>query len=164
MCLTLYIGSNLALPQDRLIDGAEPRIVCVEADRIPAALAGKSHVSMIVEAANGQTYCSCAFQEESLPWKQVEEGPQTIAAFDCLRTTVESLCNQGDTPLVFACWTDCEPDPPALVWRLSPESIRPGFGLFQAGELMPDGMPPETFLLEFDPSLSEPQHRVPHVS
>ena len=163
MCLTLYIGSDLALPADS-IDSPEPCVACVPTDRTPAVLSGKPNVSMIVEAANGAIYCSCAFQEASLPWEQVEETSQTIAAFDRLRSVIASLCDQGDAPIVFACWTDCESDPPALEWRLAPESIRPGFSLFQASELMPGGMPPDTYLLEFDQTMKTPQHKVAHVS
>jgi len=156
MCLTVYVGSDHPLEPDKtpVPNGS---IVLAMADRCPAALAQKAHVGMIVTWVDGRTGCSCGFHDQSLPWDPQDEEAETIAAFDRLRAHVKAQIADGETPLVFGCWTDCADDPPGLVWQVDPDLLRAGFGLFQGGHIMRGGMPPQTYLIRITPGIAEPQ-------
>jgi hypothetical protein len=163
MCLTVWIGSSLPLVFDPP-DAAEGSAV-VTADPVhPRALEGFAHIGVVASWHGGAATCSCVFQEESLPWEARPESPETLQAFARLRREVERQLAAGAEVAVFAAWTDQEDAPPALCWRLAPGQLEPGHQLFQAGHLMPGGMPPDTCLLEFAPGLAAPEHEVRDVS
>ena len=163
MCLTVYIGSDRPMTPDAtpVPNGS---IVLAKSDRHPAALAHLPHVGMIVTWFDGRTGCSCDFHDQSLPWDPQDEEPATIAAFDRLRALVKEPKSPMDaSPLIFGCWTDCEDDPPGLVWQVDPDHLRAGSGLFQGGHLMEGGIPPDTYLIRITPGIAEPEGTPAHV-
>lgn len=162
MCLIVYLGSthpfDTAMPP--IADGF-PAVR--DADIRPDSLRDFEHIAVVATVHNGMTGCSCVFHENSVSWERREEEPETEEAFSILRNVVDRHFSLGARIIVFASWSGSEHDPAVLHWRLSPTDLRPGFSLFQGGEFVEGGIPPDTYLMEFDYNLAEPVFQVVHV-
>ncbi len=145
----VFVGSTR--PFDMGPPDEEGAVAPAPVKQVPSALKAMPHIAMLPDWHDGKPFCSCVFNERSLPWESAEEDPETIAAFGVLRGLAE---NHGAELRIFGADDDEIDLDPNIHCRLAPEHIDAGLILFNIPFSGPDR--PRVFV-EVVPGLVEPE-------
>lgn len=149
MCTMVYVGSDKPFITAHL--STEGAVGPATPANAPKALADCEHVALLASWHGGKPTCSCVFNEQSLPWEPADEKPETVAAFDLLRSLA---FEHGAKLRIYGCdYDDCESEP-NVSCRLAPEHIQAGMILFNIP--FRGGEPPRV-LIEIVPGLPKPE-------